>query len=98
MRLESRATFDVTLRIMQTRFFFIGWPEVEWHQHRKMRFAIPRMSLPGSTLTIIPMAPTLQAGTRMAIHTATHMNIYTVIRTATHMIIHTGTTMIMRLR
>lgn len=48
------------------------------------------MSLPGSTLTIIPMAPPLQAGTRMAIHT--------VIHTATHMIIHTATTMIMRLR
>jgi|TARA_A100001391_G_scaffold201518_2_gene188742 hypothetical protein len=48
------------------------------------------MSLPGSTLTIILMAPTLQTGTRMAIHTA--------IRTATHMIIITVTTMIMRLR
>ncbi|KGA01175.1 hypothetical protein KP05_14505 [Cobetia amphilecti] len=59
-----------------------------------MRFANPRMSLPGSTLTIIPMAPTLQAGTRMAIHTVIHM----IIRTATLMIIHTGTTMIMRLR
>jgi len=47
------------------------------------------MSLPGSTLTTILMAPTLQAGTRMEIHT--------VIRTATHMII-TDTTMIMRLR
>ncbi|KPM75251.1 hypothetical protein AOG28_16765 [Cobetia sp. UCD-24C] len=63
-----------------------------------MRFANPRMSLPGSTLTIILMALTLQAGTRMAIHTATHMNIHTAIRTATHMIIHTGTTMITRLR
>ncbi|MCO7236847.1 hypothetical protein [Cobetia sp. Dlab-2-U] len=51
------------------------------------------MSLPGSTLTIILMALTLQAGTRMAIHTATHMNIHTAIRT-----IIMGTTMIMRLR
>ncbi len=48
------------------------------------------MSLPGSTHTIILMAPTLQAGTHMSIHTG--------IRTATHMIIHTGTSMIMRLR
>ncbi|MCK8067109.1 hypothetical protein [Cobetia sp. 1CM21F] len=56
------------------------------------------MSLPGSTLTIIPMAPTLQMVTRMAIHTATHIIILTVTHMIIRTVIHTGTTMIMRLR
>lgn len=52
------------------------------------------MSLPGSTLTIILMAPTLQMVTRMEIHTVIHTATHMIIRT----VIHTGTTMIMGLR